>query len=577
MPKWTLDRFKERKIAQWAIVYSAGAWLLLQVLEVVSGPWGVPDGVVRLIQSVLALGILVTLVLAWYHGERGRQRVSGVELMILAALLAIGALLVPVVLPDRAPLPGGPEVRGQPATIRPVQTASIAVLPFLDLSPEGDQAYFGDGIAEEILNGLSKVAGLKVAARTSAFQLRHEEIAVIGNRLGVETVLEGSIRKEGDRVIITAQLINASDGFQMWSQRFEPAMASVIDTQEEIARSVALALELRLIDDGPRLMSAETQNPVAHERYLMGRYFWNRRTPGGFLRALELFEESVSLDPDFALGHTGVADAYVLLFEYSMMPPATALPRARAAAERALELDPNLAEAAASLGEVLAASRDWGGAQDAFQQATRLNPGYLTGQHWFGWFLTHLGLIEEGIERLRYAKELDPLSGVVRRDLAGAYLADSRFEEAIAEAEECVEDVPVYCGNLQWVWTRALEMSGRIDEAMRVAANDSFPGVNDIRILARQGRSQEARAMLDSTTASASPAELANPIQHLFYAETWVALGDLDAALDAIEAAVALGLSVGPIQIRRWPLFEPLWEHPRYRAAVAEIGLDMGR
>jgi TolB-like protein len=544
----------------------------LQVLEVVSGPWGVPNGVVRLIQAMLALGFLITLVLAWYHGEQGRQRASGVELMILAALLVIGALLVPVVIPDGAPFADGPEVAGQPSAIRPAETASVAVLPFLDLSPEGDQAFFGDGIAEEILNGLSKVAGLKVAARTSAFQLRHEEISVIGNRLGVETVLEGSVRKEGDRVIITAQLINASDGFQMWSQRFEPAMASVIDTQEEIARSVALALELRLVDDGLRLMSAETESPVAHERYLMGRYFWNRRTPGGFLRALELFQESVSLDPDFALGHTGVADAYVLLFEYSMMPPATALPRARAAAERALELDPNLAEAATSLGEVLAASRDWRGAQDAFQQAIRLNPGYLTGQHWYGWFLTHVGRIEEGIERLRYAKELDPLSRVVRRDLAGAYLADSRFEAAIAEAEECAEDVPVYCG--EWVWARALEMSGRFDEAMRVAATDSFPGVTDIRILARQGRIQEARAMLDSATAAASPTELANPTLHLFYAETWVALGDLEAALDAIDAAVDLGLSVGPIQIRRWPLFEPLWEHPRYRAAVAEIGLD---
>jgi TolB-like protein len=574
MPKSTLDRFKERKIAQWAIVYSAAAWLLLQVLEVVAGPWHIPDGVVRLIQSVLALGFLITLVLAWYHGERGRQRISGVELMILAALLAIGAIMVSVVLPDHAPLTDEPVGGDQLATIRPVQAASIAVLPFLDLSPEGDQAYFGDGIAEEILNGLSKVAGLKVAARTSAFQLRHEEIPVIGNRLGVETVLEGSVRKEGERVIITVQLINASDGFQVWSQRFEPAMASVIDTQEQIARSVASALELRLMDDGSRLMSAETDNPVAHERYLMGRYFWNQRTPGGFLRALELFEEAISLDPDFALGHTGVADAYVLLFEYSMMPPATALPRARAAAERALELDPTLAEAAASLGEVLAASREWVGAQDAFQRSLRLNPGYLTGQHWYGWFLTHLGRIEEGIERLKYAKELDPLSGVVRRDLAGAYLADSRFEEAIAEAEQCVEDISIHCGNMQWVWTRALEMSGQPGEAMRVARNDSFPGVNDIRILARQGRVQEARALLDSATASASPAELANPIQYLFYAETWVALGEMEAALDAIETAVALGLSVGPIQIRRWPLFEPLWEHPRYRAAVAELGLD---
>jgi len=574
MPKWNLDRLKERKIAQWAILYSAAAWLLLQVLEVVSGPWGVPDGVVRLIQATLAMGFLITLVLAWYHGEKGRQRASGVELTILAALLAIGALLVPTVFPDRAPLTDEPVVGDRLATIRPVQTASIAVLPFLDLSPDGDQAYFGDGIAEEILNGLSKVGGLKVAARTSAFQLRDEEIPVIGNRLGVETVLEGSVRKEGERVIITVQLINASDGFQMWSQRFEPTMASVIDTQEQIAQSVARALELRLIDDGPRLMSTETDSPVAHERYLMGRYFWNQRTPDGFLRGLELFEEAVALDPDFALGHTGLADAYVLLFEYSMMPPATALPRARAAAERALELDPNLAEAAASLGEVLAASREWVGAQDAFQQAIRLNPGYVTGQHWYGWFLTHVGRIEEGIERLRYARELDPLSGVVRRDLAGAYLADGRFEEAIREAEQCVEEEFDRCGNVQWVWIRALEMSGRIDEAMRVATNDSFPGVNDIRILARQGRVQEARALLDSATASGSPAELADPIQHLFYAETWVALGDMEAALDAIEAAVALGLSVGPIQIRRWPLFEPLWEHPRYRAAVAEIGLD---
>jgi TolB-like protein/tetratricopeptide (TPR) repeat protein len=319
---------------------------------------------------------------------------------------------------------------------------SIAVLPFVNLSSDRENEFLSDGISEDLLSAFSRIEGLRVAARTScfAFKGRNEDIRKIGQALGVETVLEGSLRKAGAKLRITAQLVNVTDGFSLWSDRFDREMQDVFAIQDDITRAIMAALRLRLSGsgDGP-IVKLQTTNAEAYELYLKGRFFWNQRGIG-LKKALHYFELALIEDPEYALAMSGLSDAYSLLSWYGYLSPTEATPRAIAAANRAVQLDPQLAEAHVSLGFCQFCHRwDWAGAEFEFRRAIELNPRATHARYWLGWLCSCAGRHEEAIEHCRQAVELEPFSAIDRTFLGWMNYHAGKFDEAEQQLRQSIE------------------------------------------------------------------------------------------------------------------------------------------
>ncbi|MGB7296996.1 MAG: protein kinase [Candidatus Aminicenantales bacterium] len=280
---------------------------------------------------------------------------------------------------------------------------SIAVLPFSNLSPEKEQEYFCDGLSEEIINALSHIRELRVVARTSAFAFKGKEIDIreVGEKLNVGAVLEGSVRKSGQRLRITAQLVNVEDGYHLWSGQFDREMKDIFDIQEEISLTIVDHLKLKLLkDEKEKILKRATEDHEAYDYYLKGRYFWYRRQEKDFQRGLQYFEQAIEKDPGYALPHVGIADTFNLFGVWDFMPPHQAYSRAKMAAKKALEIDPELAEAYASLGWIaLFYDWDWPAAEEHFLKAIQMKPDYALAHHWYGNCLFCTGRFDESIGR----------------------------------------------------------------------------------------------------------------------------------------------------------------------------------
>ena len=412
---------KQRKLVQWALAYVAAAFALIQVTDVVAQQFGWPDGVRRAITIALAVGFFITLVLAWYHGERGAQRVSGTELLFLALLLMIGGgLLWRVAETGSESLPAPNTNAHVPAhrsekdsdPISP-PAKSIAVLPFTDLSPTHDQEYFSDGMAEEILNALAQVKDLKVAGRTSSFSFKgkNEDLRTIGKTLGVANILEGSVRKQGDRVRITAQLIQVSDDTHLWSQAFDGDLSDVFTLQENIARAITDQLKVVLTgEQKARLVPIATTSPEAYALYLQATSIFDRRDGAHFQDAITALQEAVRLDPNYARAYSRLAVLSVLLPTFTSANVHDAQTTAERYASRASAIDPALAEPYAVLG--FSYSRDRGRRieeRKAFDHALALEPENATTNFWYGLCLAKAGYEQRGAELIDRALELDPM------------------------------------------------------------------------------------------------------------------------------------------------------------------------
>jgi serine/threonine-protein kinase len=328
---------------------------------------------------------------------------------------------------------------------------SIAVLPFTNLSADKEQEYFCDGMAEEIINALSQVEDLRVVARTSAFSFRGKEIDIreIGKKLNVQALLEGSVRKAGNRVRITAQLINVVDGYHLWSERFDRDLADVFAIQDEISLAIVDKLKVKLLgDEKEKMLKRYTQNLEAYDLYLKGRYHWNRRTPEALKKAMAHFEQVIQKDPEYALAYAGLADCYSMLAQVYVLPPKEAFPKAKALASRALEIDETLAEAHTSLAFMLSCfDWDWAGAEREFRRAIELNPNYATAHQWFAMgLLVELGRTSEAIEEIHKALELDPLSLIINTSAGFVYLNAGREDKAVEQAEKILDMDPTFIG-----------------------------------------------------------------------------------------------------------------------------------
>ena len=360
--------------------------------------------------------------------------------------------------------------RRGPATA-PVESASVAVLPFVDLSPDHANAYLGDGVAETLINALTNVPGLSVAARTSAFSFRDkvEDVREIGRQLGVATVLEGSVQKSGEQLRVTAQLIKTSDGLHLWSQSFDRSAKDIFAVQDEVARAVVAALEGKLVTRPDTLVVAEgTRNPAAYDAYLLGRYYWNKRTTEGMIRAAEYFQEAIRADSNYAQAWTGLADSYVLFgpAEYSVpgIDQDSILTLAEQAARRAIQLAPQLGEPHSSLGEILEYRNKWDEAGDAFRRGIALSPRYATGHQWYSYHLMVWNRWDEAIREMERARELDPLSYVIVVSLAFAYDAGDRSADATPLYEQAQALSPEHPLTLMSLFDHDLTL-GRTDQA----------------------------------------------------------------------------------------------------------------
>jgi TolB-like protein/Tfp pilus assembly protein PilF len=462
---------------------------------------------------------------------------------------------------------------GAPA--EPTGQKSIAVLPFVNMSPERENEYFSDGMTEELITALSKVEGLRVAARTSAFVFKgkNADISEIGRRLKVGTVLEGSVRKAGNRMRITAQLIDARGGYHLWSDAYERELRDIFAVQEEIARAIVGALKVRLAaESGAPLVKPTTADLEAYHLFLQGRYFWNQRTEMGLRRAAEYFERAIQRDSTFAAAYAGLADVYVVLPHYSDVSGREAYPRAMQAVTRALDLDSTLAEAYTSLAALLADWRwDWAGSSRAYRRAIELNPGYPNVRHWYGEYLGQVGLPKEAVEELGRAQELDPLSRIIGSDLAWALYLDHRYDSAIAQARRTLELDPnfppahVQLVRVYLAQERITEAMAELQRAVKLAGR--IP--SNQRLLAyaygRSGQRQKALSLINEFR-ERWPDEPAS------IALAYVGLGQREQAFRWLDQAVEERDGTLTFLIFD-PLLDPLRSDPRFSRVLSRMGL----
>jgi adenylate cyclase len=474
------QRLKQRKLVQWAIAYVAAAFALLQGIDIVAQQFGWPEGVRRGITLGLIIGFFVTLILAWYHGERGAQRVTGTELLIIGLVLALGGGFLWRFAAARSADSKTATVPNESSSV--VNAKSIAVLPFVNISADKNDEYLSDGMTEELINVLSKVPGLRVPGRTScfAFKGKNEEniFRKVGAQLQVGTVLEGSVRKAGDKLRVTAQLINVSDGYHLWSKDYDGDAKDILNFQSNVAEQVVQALQMKLGGDERRALAKKpTENPEAHRLYLLGRYHIDKFTEADVAAAVHYFEQALQLDPGFALAYSGLADTYWAK-RGNAMPSREAWAKQKALAEKALELDPELAQAHLSLASALTGAFDWAGARNELNRALELNPNLASAYDMSAWLLTIFGRFDEAIAKENKALELDPLNPFFNDGLGWWFYWAGKNDEAMRQLRSTMELFPndAFCHfALGWCFLKTGNAAEAKAELQKATQLDDLP------------------------------------------------------------------------------------------------------
>lgn len=470
------------------------------------------------------------------------------------------------------------EAVAQVTTAQDRAIPSIAVLPFVNMSPDPENEYFSDGLAEELINALTRVDGLKVAARTSAFRFRGRDLDIreIGKKLKVDTILEGSVRKAGKQLRVTAQLINVSDGYHAWSERYDRELDDVFAVQDEISLAIVDKLKARLLEpEKAKLVKRYTENSEAFDRYLRGQHNLNKRKATEFEKALSYFHQAIELDPEYAPPHAGLAETYNLLGRYGLIPPDKSGPQAKAAAENALAIDSALAEAHTALAYTEHRYYwDWERAESEYQRAIELNPKYPGGHHFYGWFLAGQGRLDEAVKEIREAIREDPLSLISNTSLGGFLYFARRYEQAERQLLSTLEIDPQFVVTHQWLGRTYLQ------QRRHGAAVRSFQFALDML-----GDDPETLGGLGYAHANAGQAaraeELLDKLENLstkrYVSEYWpgivyLGLGDNDAALEQLQMAVD-ERSDWMVDANVDPWFDPLRDDPRFTTLLRHLSL----
>src|ERR1700678_1943046 len=460
----------------------------------------------------------------------------------------------------------------------PMGIRSLAVLPLENLSGDAAQSYFADGMTDELITDLAQISALRVISRTSvmAYKGARKPLPQIARELNVDAVVEGTVLRSGDRVRITAQLIEASTDKHVWSQSYEGELRDTLAVQNRVASAIADQIRINLTpQEQAALKNAKVVNPEAYESYLKGRYFWNKRTADGLKVALAYFKQAIEEDPKYAQAYSGLADTYALLgdWQYAVMTPKEAFPEAKAAAIKSLELDSTLGEAHNSLAFVLDGfDWDFDSAGREFQRAIELNPGYATAHHWYAWHLSLLGRYDEALAEMRKAEHLDPLSLIINADLAELLVLAHSDEESIQQSRKTIEMDPNFALAHNQL-AQAYLQKHMYDEAvaeLKTAVQVSGGGPAFIANLARayvaSGKRSEAVKLLDHLKKRSKPG-YSNASE---IAVIYASLGDADQAMNWLEKGYNERFNPG-VLLR--PGFNPLRSDPRFQNLVHRIGL----
>jgi TolB-like protein/DNA-binding winged helix-turn-helix (wHTH) protein/Flp pilus assembly protein TadD len=512
------------------------------------------------------------------RGDNSKDKLQGIGLavapkprlwltrwvIIALALVLILPILFVLLLRSRGRVPAG---------IR-----SLAVLPLDNLSGDASQNYFADGMTDELITDLAQISALRVISRTSvmAYKGARKPLPQIARELNVDAVVEGTVLRFGDQVRITAQLIEASTDKHLWSQSYEGELRDTLALQNRVAREIADQIRINLTpQEQAALKNVRVVNPEAYESYLKGRYFWNKRTADGLKAALAYFNQAIEEDPKYAQAYSGLADTYALLgdWQYAVMIPKEAFPKAKAAAIKALELDSALGEAHNSLAFVLDGfDWDFDSAGKEFRRAIELNPGYATAHHWYAWHLSLLGRYDEAIAEMRKAENLDPLSLIINADLAELLVLAHSYDESIQQSRKTIEMDPNFALAHNQLAQAYLQKHmydkavAELQKAVQLSGGSPTSIANLARAYVLSGNRSEAEKLLSDLKKRSNPGYSNASEIAMIYAS----LGDTDQAMSWLEKGYEERFNPG-VLLR--PGFDPLRSDSRFQNLVHRIGL----
>ncbi len=577
-----LAELKRRNVYKVAVAYAVVGWLVIQVSSTVLPTFHAPEWVVQTLVVLVAIGFPIALVIAWAFEltPEGLKRAEDVDLAMkrrpkshawiyvvaVGAVLSIGLFML-----------GRYGFREKNSSTVELPAKSIAVLPFDNLSEDKSNAYFAEGVQDEILTRLAKVADLKVISRTSTqhFKSAPDNLPQIAKQLGVMNILEGSVQKANDQVRVNVQLINALTDAHLWADTFDRKLTDIFAVETEIAKTIADTLQAKLTGSEKNAISKKpTENPAAHELYLQGRYFWSKRSAANLRKSIDYFNQAIAQDPNYALAYAGLAQAWMVLPAYNGGAPVECKPHAEAAARKALSLDETLSDAVAVLASIKAEyDFDFPNARAEYERAIQLNPNDATARHWFSTdCLATTGDHVSELAEMQRAAELDPLSLVINTNLGNAYLHNNRLDEAIAQFHKAIEMDPNFYF-AQWSYGLALMLQKQIPDA--IAQFEKATSITDDPIplgmlglgCGVNGRKDDAQKILARLLESR--AQCFTPAYSL--ALVCLGLGDQDQAINWLEESYREHDGNNIAAIRIDPSLAPLHGNPRFEALAEKI------
>ena len=590
-PKKFFAEVKRRNVYKVAAAYGVVAWLLTEIATQVLPFFEIPNWGVRLIVLAIVIGFPIALVIAWAFEltPEGLKRTeiadaefplgrspkrAWIFIVIIAGAISVGLFFLGRYTTSRTL---STEQGQPPASAESLPQKSIAVLPFDNLSRDPDNAYFAEGIQDEILTRLAKVADLKVISRTSTqkYKSAPDNLRDIAKQLGVLNILEGSVQRAADQVRVTVQLINATTDAHLWAETYDRKLTDIFAVESDIAKTIADTLHAKLTgSEKSAIAKRPTADTEAYELYLKGRFFWNKRTGPDLRKAIAYFNQAIAKDPNYALAYAGLADAYVLLPPYGAASALESFPQAEAAAKKALELDDALAEAHTSLAQVLVSyDFDFEGSTREFERAITLNPNYATAHHWYGSGPPlSLGEFDRAIAELKRAQQLDPLSLIINADLGSGFVTARRYDDAIAQLRKTIEMDPHFY-YAHWNLGEALELKGQLREAFaeykKAAELNDDPLVLSLvaQAEAKLGQRDDARKILEQLEQLATRRYVGN----YAFALVHIALGEKEKAIEDLEHAYRDRVGPDIALLKVDPMLDPLRGDPRFEALVAKI------
>jgi TolB-like protein/Tfp pilus assembly protein PilF len=588
-PRKFFAELKRRNVYKVAIAYAVVAWLLMQVASQIFPFFDIPNWAVRLVVLLLGIGFPIALIIAWAFEltpeglkrtefadelpKKSARNRAWIYVVVIGSLISIGLFF----LGRYTARPAAHGAAGSPTA----RAKSIAVLPFESRSEDKTNVYFADGIQDELLTRLSKISDLKVISRTSTqhYKSAPENLPEIAKKLGVANILEGSVQKAGEQVRVNVQLIHAQSDSHLWAETYDRRLTDIFQVESEIAKRIADTLEAKLTGDEQHALSSRpTENPEAHQFYLKGRFYWNKRTDEGVRKGIEYFQQAIEKDPTYALAYTGIADCYSLEglhIDVGSLSPSEAIPKAKAAAMKALEMDDTLAEAHTSLAFIrLNYDWDFPGAEREFKQGIELNQNSANAHHWYSHYFMAMGRIEESLAESKRALELDPLGLIMNTHLGWHYMNAHQYDLAIDQFRKTLEMDANY-GLAHWYLGLAYEQKAMYAEAAAELRKAKDLLKENVAVAADMGHNyavsgkrDEAQKVVDELTELSKLRYVSSYHIALIY----TGLGEKDRAFEWLENAYKERSDL-LVYLKVDPRLDSLRSDPRFQDLLRRVGL----